>query len=303
LKIAIDSIQIKNRIRKDYGDIDGLAEGIRKNDLLQPIVVTPELILIAGERRLMAVKQLGWIEIDAVKMAVKNYEHQLNCEIEENENRKDFTPEEKVGYTNELLQVEKIKAEERKKSNLKIGNKFPEPLHGTERETGEAKDIAAKKVGFSRTSYDRAKTVVDSGDRELIDQMNSGKKSIRAAYEEFQAKKKKDKPAAVAPSKPEIKEKEETPVNAPDEQKEVKKCPPIDPADPEFMKTFSIPNVSQMIEAVNRFAIEVNPLCYMRFRLLTLTKAQRTDLKNYAMRARQTIDTLENEIDEYLKED
>lgn len=48
--------------------IDDLAESIKRFGLLHPITVFPEdgkYILIAGQRRLLAVKQLGWDEIPA----------------------------------------------------------------------------------------------------------------------------------------------------------------------------------------------------------------------------------------------
>lgn len=56
----IDDIKIGNRIHKDFGDIEELAGDIEQNGLINPPVVTPDLVLIAGERRLRALKHLGW---------------------------------------------------------------------------------------------------------------------------------------------------------------------------------------------------------------------------------------------------
>ena len=94
-------------------NIEALSLDITKNGLIQPIFITPDNILIAGERRMLAAKKLGWAEIEALTMTVRDYEHQLHCEISENENRKDFTPSERHELGQRLEQVEKLKAKER----------------------------------------------------------------------------------------------------------------------------------------------------------------------------------------------
>ena len=64
--ISIRSILIKNRFRKDLGDIRSLAESIRDIGLLNPITVekhksesTVRYVLLAGERRTRACQLLG----------------------------------------------------------------------------------------------------------------------------------------------------------------------------------------------------------------------------------------------------
>jgi ParB family chromosome partitioning protein len=42
------------------GDIDALAASMKELGLLHPIVVRPDGVLVAGERRLRAAKLLGW---------------------------------------------------------------------------------------------------------------------------------------------------------------------------------------------------------------------------------------------------
>ena len=61
----IASITIGDRHRRDMGDLRALASSIADVGLLHPIVVTPDGMLIAGERRLAACKLLGWTEIPA----------------------------------------------------------------------------------------------------------------------------------------------------------------------------------------------------------------------------------------------
>lgn len=61
--MSVYGIALGERHRRDLGDIDALARSIAEVGLLHPIVVTSEGKLIAGERRLMAVRSLGWDEI------------------------------------------------------------------------------------------------------------------------------------------------------------------------------------------------------------------------------------------------
>jgi ParB family chromosome partitioning protein len=60
LDVAVDSIIVGDRHRQDLGDIDALAVSIEQFGLLQPITVTPDIVLVHGERRLAAIKRLGW---------------------------------------------------------------------------------------------------------------------------------------------------------------------------------------------------------------------------------------------------
>jgi ParB-like chromosome segregation protein Spo0J len=57
--IPIASIKTGKRHRQDHGDIAALAASIRDIGLMHPVVIKPDRTLIAGERRLMAFKQLG----------------------------------------------------------------------------------------------------------------------------------------------------------------------------------------------------------------------------------------------------
>jgi ParB family transcriptional regulator, chromosome partitioning protein len=51
------------RQRSDLEDVDVLADSIRRLGLIHPLVVTRELVLVSGERRLTAVKSLGWSHV------------------------------------------------------------------------------------------------------------------------------------------------------------------------------------------------------------------------------------------------
>jgi ParB family chromosome partitioning protein len=61
--MPIADIKIGTRIRKDMGNIAGLAESIEDLGLLNPVTVDENGLLLAGARRLAACKRLGWQKI------------------------------------------------------------------------------------------------------------------------------------------------------------------------------------------------------------------------------------------------
>jgi ParB family chromosome partitioning protein len=54
VRLAIESVIVGERHRRDLGDLDALAANIKDTGLLRPIVVRRDGTLIAGERRLRA---------------------------------------------------------------------------------------------------------------------------------------------------------------------------------------------------------------------------------------------------------
>ena len=154
--MKISEIRIGTRHRKDLGDIPGLAESINTIGLLQPIVVTPDGLLIAGERRLTAAKYIGWADISATIVDLGEI---ISGEYAENEIRKDFTTSERVEI---LAAIETFSH------------------GGTRRGVQEQnfavdKNEAAKRAGLgNRETARQAKSVVDNGAPELVEAMDNG---------------------------------------------------------------------------------------------------------------------------------
>lgn len=95
MKIRVDEIKIpKKRFRKELGEISVLMKSMSKYGLLQPIIIDKSYNLIAGYRRYIAAKKLGWQIIDATMVDVKDKLARVEIEIDENTVRKDFTFEE-----------------------------------------------------------------------------------------------------------------------------------------------------------------------------------------------------------------
>ena len=94
MQVPVADIKVKKRIRKNLGDIASLAESLKKFGQINPIVITKNNVLIAGERRLQAAKILGWKTINAHIADVSGTLEKLEYEAEENLQRRDFTQEE-----------------------------------------------------------------------------------------------------------------------------------------------------------------------------------------------------------------
>jgi ParB family chromosome partitioning protein len=94
VQVPLDDIIVKKRIRKDLGDIASLAESMKRFGQMNPIVLNNRSQLIAGGRRLEAARYLGWRTINAVVMDISDNLSKLEYEVEENLQRRDFTPDE-----------------------------------------------------------------------------------------------------------------------------------------------------------------------------------------------------------------
>lgn len=185
--IDIDKIKVENRIRKDFGNITELAEDIKQNGLINPPVVVAEsdgtFTLLAGERRLRAMRSLGYKQVEVRTWGSLNDEQKLNIEISENEVRKDFSKAERIEYARRLEKIEALKAKERQmsgKSNL--SENFPE---------GRTSDIVADKVGIgSGKQYEKEKYISDN--REVLTpedfaDWDEGRLSTNKAYLKIKA--------------------------------------------------------------------------------------------------------------------
>jgi len=108
--LPIAEIVVGERHRRDMGDVESLAESIAAVGLLQPIVVTPDSRLIAGERRLRAAKLLGH---PAIAVRVVDLDDIVRGEHAENTYRKDFTLSEAVAIKRALEPKERAAAKAR----------------------------------------------------------------------------------------------------------------------------------------------------------------------------------------------
>ena len=171
MQVPIESIQVVGRYRKDLGDLTSLAKSIEEIGLINPITLTSDFRIVAGERRLRACQSLGRTHIEArVVDALDDAVNFLRAERDENTERKEMTISELVALAKALEEIEKPKAAMRQADTQLSGRKpggepiGPVRVNKTEdaEPRGSARDIAGAAVGLPSTSYYKAGAVVDA---------------------------------------------------------------------------------------------------------------------------------------------
>jgi ParB family chromosome partitioning protein len=199
--LPIDSIIVGERHRRDLGDVTALAESIAEVGLLQPIAVTFDGHLIAGERRLRAVEMLGWKTIPYTPIPI-NLDQIVRGEFAENTCRKDFTLSEAVAIKRALEPLEKAAAKERQGTRT---DKHLEKFSTSS--SGRALDKVAAVVGKHRTTLAKAEAVVDAAEAEpekygpLLAAMDKTGR-VNAPYKRLQVAKQAEKIRAEPPPLP-----------------------------------------------------------------------------------------------------
>ena len=175
-EIDIDSIVIGDRIRRDFSHVPALAESIRENGLIQPIVITYDKKLIAGESRIRAHRALGLKKIRAVYRGVLDDAHLDILEVTENNERKELTWQERClsvdrvhryKTTEAVLRGQKWGMREsalllkQSKSNIGLIIPVAEALHENNEEVWKAESVAdAWRVLLGQREKEALKLVV-----------------------------------------------------------------------------------------------------------------------------------------------
>ena len=156
--MLIEKIVIGDRVRKDMGDLVGLAESMKRHGLLHPVVVKKDSVLVAGHRRIEAARNLGWKDIPATVIDVTDL---LSAERDENFERKNFTPSEAVAIGRLIEEQEKPLAEERHRT---LSRRGPDGLGGLDsgppKRMRKVVNIVSKAVGMGADKYKEAKAVI-----------------------------------------------------------------------------------------------------------------------------------------------
>lgn len=157
MEVPIASIVIGERHRADLGDLCSLAKSIADIGLLQPIVVTPDYRLIAGERRIAAFRQLGR---EAIPVNIVDLDNVLSGEWAENAERKAFTRSEAVAIGKALEERERARARERQSLAGTLKGQASDQI--PEASKGDVRDIVGARVGMAGSTYAKASVVVNA---------------------------------------------------------------------------------------------------------------------------------------------
>lgn len=217
--INISDIIVDQRLRQNIGDIKPLAKDIKAHGLLHPPVVTPTNHLIAGGRRLEALKFLGIEEITVSEIDIADVEKLVEAEYNENNMRSDFLLTEKLEYARQMEVIEKAKAEERMKSGKTEDPRenFPKGTNtGSDpRENfpkGRVTQIVAKKCNLgSYKQYEKMKEIWEHEsdfDPKDFEKWNKGELSTSKMYNKLKPPTEKHTPPFLKETKEEILKKE-----------------------------------------------------------------------------------------------
>lgn len=184
--VDIDKIIVGERIRRDFGDIQELADDIKQNTLLNALVVTPNgegtYLLIAGERRLRACRMLGYKAVPVNTVGVDDAEQALMMEISENECRKEFTKTERLEYARRLAAIEGAKSKQGERTDL------AQDIVQSER--NRAANAVAQALGTNRETLRQDQFIADNAD--MLDpadfaDWDEGKLSTNKAFQRIKA--------------------------------------------------------------------------------------------------------------------
>lgn len=142
--VASILVERSERQRRELRNIDELAESIQRIGLINPIVITQDGVLVAGERRLTAIRQLGWTHVPVQFVEdLSDYELQT-IELEENIKR------ENLPWQDEVAALEKF-------HRLKMAH-----------EPGWSQEQTADAVGLSRPEVSKKLQVAAHMTNEVV---------------------------------------------------------------------------------------------------------------------------------------
>ncbi len=168
LERALDSIRVGRRHRDDLGNIEQLATSIDREGMLQPVTITPDGVLVCGQRRLAAMRKLGWKTANVwVRSGITDRLGELLAEQDDNVLHKPLTLTEQAALYRELKRVMAEDAARRQEaSRFAIGGPNPRsdggatvapPSEDGDKNTGKTRAQAARMVSGrnSYTSFER----------------------------------------------------------------------------------------------------------------------------------------------------
>jgi N6-adenosine-specific RNA methylase IME4/ParB-like chromosome segregation protein Spo0J len=217
--LRLDEIAVEDRCRQQLGDVSSLARSISSVGLLHFPIVTTDYRLVAGERRIEAVRSLEWESIPCHVVAnLAEAAQLLAAERDENLERLPLTPEEATRLADRFMELERPAAQERQRAGTSADGQaggrgrrgnlretFPE-VSGSD-EPGRSHARAARAAGMSRPTYEKAKAVREAAAQDperfgpLLKEMNRGGK-VNGVYKKLRRMQQQEQIEAEPPPLP-----------------------------------------------------------------------------------------------------
>lgn len=146
----IDSIIAGERGNRDLTGLDELKASIVRDNLVHPLILTPDRHLVLGARRLEACRQLGWTDVPAMTVTwIWQGLEYLECEHRDARCLKDLTVHEAMGMDFALRELQWW-------PRKPVGPRGQGPQ--TPNDTGR-RELIARLLGMSGARYTRARTL------------------------------------------------------------------------------------------------------------------------------------------------
>lgn len=166
VEMRIESVRVEGRYRRDLGNVESLAKSIAgPAGLINPITVTPNGRLIAGQRRLEACRSLGWDTVPVVVVdGLDEAAAKLVAERDENTERKEMTVSERIALGQALEELERPLADRRQGTRT---DRSPSTSGLGHRDVdrsqfAETRDVVGAALGMAGSQYTHAKMVIKS---------------------------------------------------------------------------------------------------------------------------------------------
>lgn len=170
ITLTLDAIEVGERSRTETRNVESLARSISERSLIQPPVVRREgerYVLVAGLRRLTAMRSLGWTETPVViAETITDELAALYAEGDENTEREPFTTAEAVEHRRRIRDAEARAAKERQRQAGKEHGRgqtgsanLAEPKEPAHQRTTRTR--TAKATGYSGPTLDKAERVLE----------------------------------------------------------------------------------------------------------------------------------------------
>ncbi|MGA8594474.1 MAG: ParB N-terminal domain-containing protein [Bryobacteraceae bacterium] len=168
-EVPLSEIELGERRREDYGDIEKLAAGIQKVGLLHPLIVrrvdgrADRFQIVVGGRRFKALRLLKAKSVPVRLFETLSDEELREIELDENENRKDFTERERQRtFTASKRTVDDAKRAGEVLSKNSLDKRKP---RGQPPKYGAPKSAVAKALGISHATITEAEQHVQTAEQ------------------------------------------------------------------------------------------------------------------------------------------
>jgi DNA modification methylase/ParB-like chromosome segregation protein Spo0J len=172
-------------------EYESLKNSIKEDGLHYPIVINSKGEILDGHHRYKICKEIG-ITPPQIKHEIKYFKDSIEEKkfvIDINLRRRQLNDFQRAELAYRLEEIEKDRAKLRQSI---LNNKETAPAHLSVSEIGETRDIVSKKVGISRGTYARAKTIIKYGSEETKKKLIDGKSSIFKESEKIRKDQKRE---------------------------------------------------------------------------------------------------------------